>query len=123
MLFMLSSRPKPGVTQEQMIEHLTTQLHPATWDLIRHGVLSNVYYKVGDPPGFFALLSAPSLGEAEKMINELERATGDQGRLAVFDVEIVPVKQFPDFRLRHEIKPSSKLAISLTPPGRLSERH
>jgi len=97
MLFMLSSRPKPGVTREQMIEHLTTTMHPATWDQVRQGALSNVYYKVGDQPGFFALLNAPSLGEAEKMIKETERSVGAQSILTVFDIDIFPVNQFPHF--------------------------
>jgi hypothetical protein len=43
MLFMLNSRPKPGATREQMVDHLTQRLNPSTWDLIRHGVLSNVF--------------------------------------------------------------------------------
>ena len=52
MLFMVSTRPKAGATREQLIEHLTRRISPATWDLIRHGVLSHVLYKVGDEPGF-----------------------------------------------------------------------
>ena len=47
-----------GATREQMVDHLTQRLNPSTWDLIRHGVLSNVFYKVGNEPGFFAVLSA-----------------------------------------------------------------
>ncbi len=91
MLFMISSRPKAGATRKQLVEHLTGRLHPSTWDLIRHGVLSHVLYKVGDEPGFFAVLSAPSLEDA--------RATVERGaeRLAVFDLDIVPVNQFPHF--------------------------
>ena len=68
MLFMVISRPKAGATREQVIEHLTRRLDPSTWDLIRHGVLSQVLYKVGDEPGFFAVLNAPSIGEANQII-------------------------------------------------------
>ncbi|HEY8247363.1 MAG TPA: hypothetical protein VIG38_08800 [Hyphomicrobium sp.] len=91
MLFMLTTRPKAGVTREQLVEHLTRRLHPSTWDLIRHGVLSHVLYKIGEEPGFFAVLSAPTLEEA--------RATVERGaeRLEVFDLDIVPVNQFPHF--------------------------
>jgi hypothetical protein len=50
MLFMLVSRPKPGMKREQLIEDLTRQVHPETWDMIRHGELTNILYKVGDEP-------------------------------------------------------------------------
>ena len=91
MLFMVSSRPKPGVTREQMAEHLSRRMHPSTWDLVRHGALSNLFYKVGDEPGFVAVLSAPTVEDA--------RATVERGteRLEVFELDIVPVNQFPDF--------------------------
>jgi len=91
MLFMLMSRPKPGVQREQLIEHLTRRLSPETWDLIRHGELSHVLYKVGDEPGFFAVLNAASLEDAKRMVDR-----GVQ-RIEVFDVDIVPVNQFPHF--------------------------
>ena len=68
MLFMVNSRPTAGATREQLVEHLTRRLDPATWDLIRHGVLSNVYYKVGDEPGFFAVLNAASIDEPRKIV-------------------------------------------------------
>ena len=89
MLFMVSSRPRTGATREQLVEHLTRRLDPATWDLIRHGVLSNVFYKVGDEPGFFAVLNAASLEEARKIV------AGGMERLELFDREVVPVNQFP----------------------------
>jgi hypothetical protein len=91
MLFMLVSRPRPGTTRQQLIEHLTGRLHPETWDLIRHGELSHVLYKVGDEPGFFAVLNAPSIEDAKAKVDR-----GVQ-RLEVFDLDIVPVKQFPHF--------------------------
>ena len=91
MLFMLNTRPRAGATRAQLIEHLTSRLDPSTWDLIRHGVLSNVLYKVGDEPSFFAVLSAPNLAEAKAM--------ADKGveKLELFDLEVVPINQFPHF--------------------------
>ena len=77
MLFMLNSRPRAGTTREQLIEHLTRRLDPSTWDLIRNGVLSHV---VGDEPGFFAVLVEAGVE-----------------RLELFDLEVVPVNQFPHF--------------------------
>ena len=70
------------------------RLDPTTWDLIRHGVLSNVYYKVGDEPGFFAVLNAPSVDEARKIV------AGGTERLELFDLEVVPVNHFPTLRLK-----------------------
>ena len=48
-------------------------------------------YKVGDEPGFFALLSASGAKEASAM---MERGIE---RLEVFDLDLVPVKHFPLF--------------------------
>ncbi len=91
MLFMVSSRARSEATREQLIEHLTRRLDPATWDLIRQGVVSHVLYKVGEEPGFFAVLNAPSLEQAKAMVE-----AGTE-RLELFDLEVVPVNQFPHF--------------------------
>jgi hypothetical protein len=90
-LFMVVSRPKPGTKREQLIDRLTQTMDPEGWDLVRRGELSQIMYKVGDEPGFFALLSAPSAKEASAMI---ERGIE---RLEVFDLDLVPVKHFPLF--------------------------
>ena len=58
MLFMLVSRAKPGMKREELVERFTGPLRLETWDLIRSGELSQVFYKVGDEPGFFAILGA-----------------------------------------------------------------
>ena len=55
------------------------------------GVLSHVLYKVGDEPGFFAVLNAPTIEEAKSM------AEKGVERLELFDLEVVPVNQFPHF--------------------------
>ena len=91
MLFMLVSRPKPGKSREMLIERLSTQMNPETWDLVRHGTLSHILYKVGDEPGFFAMLNAASLEAAKAMV------AGASARLDSFEVDIVPVKHFPHF--------------------------
>ena len=91
MLFMLVTRPKVGTPRDKIIEHLTRQIHSETWDLIRHGQLSHILYKVGDEPGFFAILNAPSFEDAKAIVDR------NAQRLALFEVDIVPVKQFPLF--------------------------
>ena len=50
-----------------------------------------MFYKVGDEPGFYALLNAPTPEEAKAMIDE------GAERLELFDLEVVPVNQFPHF--------------------------
>jgi hypothetical protein len=55
MLFMLVSRPKPGMKREQ----LTLQVHQETWDPIRQGELSQILYKVGDEPRIFGSFGDP----------------------------------------------------------------
>ena len=91
MLFMLESRAKPGVKREELVERLTRQMHLETWLLVRHGDLSQVLYKVGDEPGFFAVLQASSLEEAKSLIEN------SADRLDLFDLDIHPVSLFPHF--------------------------
>jgi hypothetical protein len=79
------------MTREQLIERLTRQVHPETWDLIRHGELTNILYKVGDEPGFFALLHASTIENARALL------ASSAARLEAFDIEIYPVNQFPLF--------------------------
>ncbi len=47
--------------------------------------------KAGEEPGFFAVLNAPSIEEAKAMVE------AGVERLQVFDLEVVPVNQFPHF--------------------------
>ncbi len=91
MLFMLISKPKLGFTREQLVDKLSQRVKPGAWDLIRKGDLSHVLYKVGDEPGFFAVLQAASLEQAKEMV-EQSREPAEP-----FDIEIVPVSQFPHF--------------------------
>lgn len=91
MLFTLNSRARPGVTREQLVERLTRRLHPSTWDLIRHGTISSVLYKIGDEPGFTAVINAPSVTDVKALI------APSVGSETLFDVEIVPVNHFPHF--------------------------
>lgn len=90
MLFMLISRPKPGTTREELIDGLTQRVQPDTWDLIRHGDLSNVLFKIGDEPGFFAVLHAESLERAKAVVEASQQTQ-------LFDLDIVPVNRFAHF--------------------------
>jgi hypothetical protein len=90
-LFMLVSRAKPGTERPQLVDRLTRQLHPERWDLVRRGELSHLYYGVGEEPGFFALLNAPSLDEAKELVARVV------AEAEVFEVDVYPVKHFPHF--------------------------
>jgi hypothetical protein len=91
MLFMLESLTRPGVSRQDVVRFLGQRIKPAAWDLIRTGVASNVYYKTGTDPGFFALLEAPGLAEAEAL------ARGSVEFEGLFDIRIVPVDRFAHF--------------------------
>jgi len=53
--------------------------------------VSHVLYKVEEEPGFFAVLNAANLQQAKAM------AEAGIERLVLFDLEVVPVNQFPHF--------------------------
>ena len=91
MLFMVSSRARPAATREQLIEHFTCRLDPATRDLIRPGRGLSRPVQSGEEPGFFAVLNAPNLEQAKAM------AEAGTERLELFDLEVAPVNQFPHF--------------------------
>lgn len=91
MLFMLESVTRPGVTRDQVVQHLSDRLSPSTWDLIRNGTLSHVLYKTGTDAGFFAMLTTASIEDAEKLVN------GAVDSLGLFDIRITPINQFPHF--------------------------
>jgi hypothetical protein len=88
---MVVSRAKPGATRQQLIERLTRDMHPETWDLVRHGALSHILYRVEGEPGVFAVLQAPSIEDASKLIGQVAQ------RAEVFDFDVVPVNHFPHF--------------------------
>jgi hypothetical protein len=89
MLFMVSSRPKAGA--EQLIEHLARRLVLLRGIWPGRACYPRSYTKVGAEPGFFGVLNAPSIEEANKII-----AAGVE-RLELFELEVVPVNQFPHF--------------------------
>src|SRR5262249_27827793 len=91
MLFMLVSRAKPRMKREQLVDRLTHEMHPETWDLVRHGELSHIYYKIGEEPGFFALLTAPSVEDAKARVAHALASVEE------FEVDIYPVNHFPQF--------------------------
>ena len=69
MIFMINARSKAGLREQKSSLTLQKGLDPATWNLIRNGLLSFICYKVGDEPGFFAVLSAPSIEEAQALVD------------------------------------------------------
>jgi hypothetical protein len=91
MLFMLVSQPKAGTSRQQLEAALSQRLQPGTWDLIRRGTISHVLYKVGEEPGFFAVLQAENFEQARATIAAVQSPD------LPFEIDIVPVNQFPHF--------------------------
>jgi hypothetical protein len=91
MLFLLESQARPGVTREQLVAQFSERLNPSTWELIRHGDISNVLYKTGKDVGFYATLNAPTPEEAQALV----QATTESQEL--FDIRVVAVNHFPHF--------------------------
>ena len=64
---MISGRPRAGVAGDELISDLTGRLDPATGFDPKSCLISSVFYKVGDEPAFFAILSAPSIEQARQL--------------------------------------------------------
>ena len=92
MLFFINSRIRPGVTRDQVVEQFKMDIEQKTWELIKKGVVVHKFFKVGDSPGFIALLNCDSLEEARSLVNELRTV-----RIGILDVDIDPVDHFPNF--------------------------
>ena len=77
MLFFVNSRMGKGVTRDQIIEHFSQDFDPKAWELVKKGILSQLYYKVGDEPVLIALINCDSIEEAPY---NGRRHTGSKGR-------------------------------------------
>ena len=74
-----------------VIDHLTSKMDPSTWDLRRTGKIKQIYYTMGDEPGFIAIINSSGLAEVKALVAQ---ATSKHN---LFEIEIVPIGQFPDF--------------------------
>jgi hypothetical protein len=58
-----------GVTRTQIVNHFTQDWNPETWELVKKGILSHWYYKIGDEPGIIALINCDSMEKARTLAN------------------------------------------------------
>ena len=87
MRFFANSRLADGVTREQIIQFFTEhEIESSTWDLVRHRVVTDHAFKVGDQPGIVLFVEAESPAAAADIVNGLPVV---QKGLWVFDIDPV----------------------------------
>ena len=72
MTFLANSRLRDGVTREQVLDYMSEHgVDHSAWDLVRHRVVEQYHFKVGDEPGVVLVLNAESEEEARKVLADL----------------------------------------------------
>lgn len=92
MLFFINSRMSQGATRDQIVEHFSQDFDPKAWELVKKGILSQWYYKIGDEPGIIDLIHSDSTEEARTIADDTPAV---KEGLLEFDIE--PVNHFPNF--------------------------
>ena len=83
--FMANSRPADGVTPGQITAYLDTHnVSSRAWELVRHRIVTDYAFKVGESPGLVLFLSAGSEEEVRKLVDSIPIV--EQGMLR-FEVE------------------------------------
>lgn len=68
--FMANSRPADGVTPEQLTEYFEANgVSSEAWELVRHRIVTDYAFKVGEQPGVVLFLRADSEDEARKLVD------------------------------------------------------
>ena len=72
MRFMANSRVAEGVTPEQLARFFEENgFSAAGWDLVRHRVVTDYVFKVGDVPGIVLFMEVDSADDASKVVTQL----------------------------------------------------
>jgi hypothetical protein len=72
MLLMANSRIGEGVTPEQLSRFFDENtVSTKAWDLVRHRVVTEYAFKIGDVPGIVVFLEVDSADEAAEIVNGL----------------------------------------------------
>ena len=67
---MANSRPADGVTPQQLTEYFATNgFSSEAWDLVRHRIVTEYAFKVGEQPGIVLFLTADSEDEARSIVD------------------------------------------------------
>lgn len=91
MAFLIMTKRRPGISKAQLVEHLSSRMHPSTWELFRKGKIDHLFFITGDEPGFFATINSDDIDEVKALADEAI------SRHNLFDLEIMPINRFPDF--------------------------
>ena len=72
MLLMANSRIGEGVTPEQLTRFFDENtVSTKAWDLVRHRVVTEYAFKIGDVPGIVVFMEVDSADEASEIVNGL----------------------------------------------------
>jgi hypothetical protein len=72
MLLMANSRIGEGVTPEQLTRFFDENtVSTQAWDLVRHRVVTEYAFKIGDVPGIVVFMEVDSADEASDIVNGL----------------------------------------------------
>ena len=72
MHFMADSRPAEGVLPEQVREYFDVNgVSSGAWEMVRHRVVTDYAFKVGEPPGVVLFVSAESEADVRKLVDSL----------------------------------------------------
>ena len=67
---MANSRPGDGVNPEQLTEYFESHdVSAEAWELVRHRIVTDYAFKVGEQPGVVLFLSADSADEARELVD------------------------------------------------------
>jgi muconolactone delta-isomerase len=92
MLFLINSRICPGATRDRVIAHLKKNIEKEEWELVKKGIITHWFFKVGDQPGFVALLNCDSLEEVHALLGKTPVV-----REGLLEFDVDPVNHFPHF--------------------------
>ena len=60
-----------GAGRDQLIDYFPQHIDSSTWDLVRHRVVADHMFKVGDEPGVILVRDVDTSGEAEEVAEAL----------------------------------------------------
>jgi hypothetical protein len=67
---MANSRPADGIAPAQLADYFATNgVSSEAWELVRHRIVTDYAFKVGEPPGVVLFLRADSEDEARKLVD------------------------------------------------------
>jgi hypothetical protein len=70
--FLANSQLVDGVSRGQVIDYFANhEIASSTWDLVRHRIVTEYAFKVGDVPGLVLFLEVESAEEASKVTDAL----------------------------------------------------